>query len=137
MFHDRYFIDRIVDHVLAFEGEGKIKDFVGNFSEYREMKELEAKNPVPVAKVIEKEKPAPQTTTKQETETKKKLTFNEQRELQTIEKEMPKLEKKRAEILEKLNNEKDYDKISVLSKELEDLSTELENFEMRWLELQE
>ena len=137
MFHDRYFIDRIVDHVLAFEGEGKIKDFVGNFSEYREMKELEAKNPVPVAKVIEKEKPATQTSSKQETETKKKLTFNEQRELQTIEKEMPKLEKKRAEILEKLNNEKDYDKISVLSKELEDLSTELENFEMRWLELQE
>ena len=135
--HDRYFIDRIVDHVLAFEGEGKIKDFVGNFSEYREMKELEAKNPVPVAKVIEKEKPAPQTSSKQETETKKKLTFNEQRELQTIEKEMPKLEKKRAEILEKLNNEKDYDKISVLSKELEDLSTELENFEFRWLELQE
>ena len=135
--HDRYFIDRIVDHVLAFEGEGKIKDFVGNFSEYREMKELEAKNPAPVAKVIEKEKPAPQTSSKQETETKKKLTFNEQRELQTIEKEMPKLEKKRAEILEKLNNEKDYDKISVLSKELEDLSTELENFEMRWLELQE
>ena len=135
--HDRYFIDRIVDHVLAFEGEGKIKDFVGNFSEYREMKELEAKNPVPVAKVIEKEKPAPQTSSKQETETKKKLTFNEQRELQTIEKEMPKLEKKRAEILEKLNNEKDYDKISALSKELEDISTELENFEMRWLELQE
>ena len=135
--HDRYFIDRIVDHVLAFEGEGKIKDFVGNFSEYREMKELEAKNPAPVAKVVEKEKPATQTTTKQETETKKKLTFNEQRELQTIEKEMPKLEKKRAEILEKLNNEKDYDKISALSKELEDLSTELENFEMRWLELQE
>ena len=135
--HDRYFIDRIVDHVLAFEGEGKIKDFVGNFSEYREMKELEAKNPAPVAKVVEKEKPAPQTSSKQETETKKKLTFNEQRELQTIEKEMPKLEKKRAEILEKLNNEKDYDKISVLSKELEDLSTELENFEMRWLELQE
>ena len=135
--HDRYFIDRIVDHVLAFEGEGKIKDFVGNFSEYREMKELEAKNPAPVAKVIEKVKPAPQTTTKQETETKKKLTFNEQRELQTLEKEMPKLEKKRAEILEKLNNEKDYDKISALSKELEDLSTELENFEFRWLELQE
>lgn len=134
--HDRYFIDRIVDHVLAFEGDGKIRDFVGNFSEYREMKEVELKNPVAVKKAPEKVE-APKPSAKVETETKKKLTFNEQRELQTIEKEMPKLEKKRAEILEQLNNEKDYDKISVLSKELEDLSAKLEDFEMRWLELQE
>lgn len=134
--HDRYFIDRIVDHVLAFEGEGKVRDFVGNFSEYREMKEQELKNPIAVKKIAEKVD-TPKAAAKIETETKKKLTFNEQRELQTIEKEMPKLEKKRAGILEQLNNEKDYDKISVLSKELEDLSTELENFEFRWLELQE
>ena len=134
--HDRYFIDRIVDHVLAFEGDGKVRDFVGNFSEYREMKEQELKNPVAAKKIAEKAE-SPKATAKIETETKKKLTFNEQRELQTIEKEMPKLEKKRAEILEQLNNEKDYDKISVLSKELEDISTELENFEFRWLELQE
>ena len=134
--HDRYFIDRIVDHVLAFEGDGKIRDFVGNFSEYREMKEQELKNPVTVKKIAEKVE-TPKAAANIETETKKKLSFNEQRELQTIEKEMPKLEKKRAEILEQLNNEKDYDKISVLSKELEDISTELENFEFRWLELQE
>ncbi len=134
--HDRYFIDRIVDHVLAFEGDGKIRDFVGNFSEYREMKDLELKNPVVAKKTIEKVE-TPKAAAKVETETKKKLTFNEQRELHNIEKEMPKLEKKRSEILKQLNNEKDYDKISVLSKELEDLSTELENFEFRWLELQE
>ncbi len=134
--HDRYFIDRIVDHVLAFEGDGKVRDFVGNFSEYREMKEQELKNPVAVKKIAEKVD-TPKAAAKIETETKKKLSFNEQRELQTIEKEMPKLEKKRAEIMEQLNNEKDYDKISVLSKELEDISTELENFEFRWLELQE
>lgn len=134
--HDRYFIDRIVDHVLAFEGDGKVRDFVGNFSEYREMKEQELKNPVAAKKIAEKVE-TPKAAAKIETETKKKLSFNEQRELQTIEKEMPKLEKKRAEILEQLNNEKDYDKISVLSKELEDISTELENFEFRWLELQE
>ena len=134
--HDRYFIDRIVDHVLAFEGDGKVRDFVGNFSEYREMKEVELKNPVAAKKVevkVEITKPVE----KIAAETKKKLNFNEQRELQNIEKEMPKLEKKRAEILEQLNNEKEYDKISVLSKELEELSTKLEDFEMRWLELQE
>ena len=68
---------------------------------------------------------------------KKKLSFKEQRELETIEKEMPKLEEKRAEILEQLNNESDYDKISKLSSQLETISEKLEEFEMRWLELQE
>ena len=68
---------------------------------------------------------------------KKKLSFKEQRELETIEKEMPELEKKRAEILEKLNNEADYEKIATLSAELEKASEKLEEHEMRWLELQE
>ena len=68
---------------------------------------------------------------------KKKLSFKEQRELETIEKEMPELEKKRAEILEKLNNEADYEKIATLSAELEKASEKLEEYEMRWLELQE
>ena len=68
---------------------------------------------------------------------KKKLSFKEQRELETIEKEMPELEKKRAEILEKLNNEVDYEKIATLSAELEKASEKLEEYEMRWLELQE
>jgi ATP-binding cassette subfamily F protein uup len=68
---------------------------------------------------------------------KKKLSFKEQRELETIEKEMPELEKKRAEILEKLNNEADYEKIATLSAELEKVSEKLEEYEMRWLELQE
>jgi len=68
---------------------------------------------------------------------KKKLSFKEQRDLETIEKEMPKLEEKRAEILEQLNNESDYDKISKLSKDLESLSEKLEEYEMRWLELQD
>ena len=68
---------------------------------------------------------------------KKKLGFKEQRELETIEKEMPELEKKRAQILEKLNNEADYEKIAVLSADLEKISEQLEEHEMRWLELQE
>ena len=68
---------------------------------------------------------------------KKKLSFKEQRELETIEKEMPELEKKRAEILEKLNNESDYEKIAALSADLEKISEQLEEHEMRWLELQE
>jgi ATP-binding cassette subfamily F protein uup len=67
----------------------------------------------------------------------KKLTFKEQRELETIEKEMPELENQRAKILDQLNNEADYEKIAKLSSELETVSEKLENHEMRWLELQE
>ena len=133
--HDRYFMDRIVDHVLAFEGDGKIKDFVGNFSEYREWKKTEIGSPKP-------DTSTPLSVTNQQPTTnnqqpKKKLSFKEQRELETIEKEMPELEKKRAEILEKLNNEADYEKIATLSAELEKVSEKLEEYEMRWLELQE
>ena len=129
--HDRYFMDRIVDHVLAFEGDGKIKDFVGNFSEYREWKKTEIGSPKP-------DTSTPLSVTNQQPITnnqqpKKKLSFKEQRELETIEKEMPELEKKRAEILEKLNNEADYEKIATLSAELEKVSEKLEEYEMRWL----
>ncbi|PPZ90617.1 ABC transporter [Cloacibacterium normanense] len=133
--HDRYFMDRIVDHVLAFEGDGKIKDFVGNFSEFREWKKTEIGSP-------KSDTSTPLSVTNQQPTTnnqqpKKKLSFKEQRELETIEKEMPELEKKRSEILEKLNNEADYEKIATLSAELEKVSEKLEEYEMRWLELQE
>lgn len=129
--HDRYFMDRIVDHVLAFEGEGKIKDFVGNFTEYREKqkaikddKKIEEKIEKPISNITEKPK-------------SKKLSYNEKRELETIDKELPLLESKRDELVAQLNNETDYEKISQLSKALEKLSNELETKEMRWLELQE
>ncbi|WP_428070268.1 ABC-F family ATP-binding cassette domain-containing protein [Chryseobacterium gambrini] len=134
--HDRYFMDRIVDHILAFEGEGKIRDFTGNFSEYREAKSkedaLEKSFSVKSEPVKENVPAANNTNTK-----KKRLSFKEQRELETIEKEMPELEEKRAKILDQLNNEADYEKISKLSADLESISETLENHEMRWLELQE
>jgi len=133
--HDRYFMDRIVDHILAFEGDGKIKDFIGNFSEYREAKSKEealgkttASKPEPVKENITPVPPAAK---------KKKLSFKEQRELEMIEKEMPELEEKRAKILDQLNNESDYEKIATLSAQLENISENLESHEMRWLELQE
>ena len=139
--HDRYFMDRIVDHVLAFEGEGKIKDFVGNFSEYRESRKMEdgrwksenANQKSENTNDAETKLPASSSLLP----AKKKLSFKEQRELETIEKEMPELEKNRAEILEKLNNETDYEQIAKDSADLEEVSGKLEEHEMRWLELQE
>ena len=135
--HDRYFMDRIVDHVLAFEGDGKIKDFVGNFSEYRASSEVRGTSSEPKKETTQTNSNDFKQNQTPSNSTKKKLSFKEQRELETIEKEMPELEKKRAEILEKLNNEADYEKIATLSAELEKISEQLEEYEMRWLELQE
>ncbi|SHE60878.1 ABC-F family ATP-binding cassette domain-containing protein [Chryseobacterium takakiae] len=136
--HDRYFMDRIVDHILAFEGEGKIKDFIGNFSEYREAKSKDSTEKSVIQKQQEPSKEnIPLTPDSSNTAKKKKLSFKEQRELETIEKEMPELEDQRKKILDQLNNESDYEKISKLSADLENISEQLENHEMRWLELQE
>lgn len=129
--HDRYFMDKIVDHLLVFEGEGKIKDFIGSFTEYRDQ---QAQN-----KNTKKNEPAKPTEEKQtkNTNSKRKLSFKEQKELENIEKEMPVLKEKQDEILEKLNNEMDYNIISELSQQLEETTSQLEAHEMRWLELQE
>ncbi len=131
--HDRYFMDRIVDHVLAFEGEGKIRNFTGNFSEYREMKSQESQESAQQEKKEEteekKQEPVPVT--------KKKLSFKEQRELETLEKEMPQLEKERSQMMDALNNETDYEKIADISEKLKDISNRLETMEERWFVLQE
>jgi ABC superfamily ATP binding cassette transporter, ABC protein len=129
--HDRYFMDKIVDHLLVFEGEGKIKDFIGSFTEYRDQ-QAQNKN----TKKSEPTKPTEEKQTKN-TNSKRKLSFKEQKELENIEKEMPVLKEKQDEILEKLNNETDYNIISELSQQLEETTSQLEAHEMRWLELQE
>ena len=129
--HDRYFMDKIVDHLLVFEGEGKIKDFIGSFTEYRDQ-QTQSKN----TKKSEPAKPVEEKQTKN-TNSKRKLSFKEQKELENIEKEMPVLKEKQDEILEKLNNETDYNIISELSQKLEETTSQLEAHEMRWLELQE
>lgn len=128
--HDRYFMNRIIDRVLAFENEGRIRNFTGNFSEYRSQIQ-EAKNSQEQNKKAEN-KPTNRHETKQ-----KKLSYKEQRELEQIEKDLPILEEKRDEILQLLNNETDYSKISILSTELKTLSEKIEIIELRWLELQE
>lgn len=129
--HDRYFMDKIVDHLLVFEGEGKIKDFIGSFTEYRDQLS-QSKN----TKKNEPAKPTEERQTKN-TNSKRKLSFKEQKELENIEKEMPVLKENQDEILEKLNNETDYNIISELSQQLEETTSQLEAHEMRWLELQE
>ncbi len=135
--HDRYFLDSIVDHVFAFEGEGKIKDFPGNYTEYREWadeQELE-KTKEPKSKVETVEKAVVEKVLEAD---KKKKSFKEQKELETLEKELQTLEKKKVELSEKLVDATlEYGQIAEISKKLEDLIETMEANELRWLELSE
>lgn len=132
--HDRYFMDRIISHTLVFEGEGNIKHFTGNATEYRTFSKTEEKE-----KTERKKENSPSTSTNKTEKLKssKRLSYKEQRELETIETQIPKLEIQRESALSALSDETDYEKISQLSAELKQLSEELESYEIRWLELQE
>ncbi|MEQ9403244.1 MAG: ABC-F family ATP-binding cassette domain-containing protein [Cyclobacteriaceae bacterium] len=130
--HDRYFMDRLVDHLFVFKGNGIIKDFPGNYSDYRELEG------VPVAEIqTQKERKATPQLKKEEASPSKKLSFNEQRELKNLDSEIPKLEAKRIELQESLSNETEYEKLQSISDEIKKVEAELEVKEMRWLELSE
>lgn len=138
--HDRYFIDRLVDHTFVLEGNGSIKDYPGNYTEYRnwisEQKEEEKENlrnnSVKIAetpKVIAPEVKAPVV---------KKLSFKLQRELEDLEKEIPEMEAKKLRLEDELaSGISDYNEIQKLSDELKALTEELDQKSIRWLELQE
>lgn len=134
--HDRYFMDKIIDHVFAFEGNGYIKDFPGNYTEYRNWKDEEEKAALSEKKekiseeVIEK----PKVTLSE----KRKMSFKEKKEFEDIEKAMQKLEERKTEVIELMNGgESDFEKLSALGLELEEIKNELEEKELRWLELSE
>jgi len=140
--HDRYFMDRMVDHLFAFEGEGVIRDFPGNYSQYRDAqaKGLLEKNPgqimnsVEEEPVIQKAHPLKNTT---ETSTLKKLSFKEKFELETLDKELPELQKEK-EILEaKMNGPLPYHELQAAADRIAVIISSLDEKEMRWLELSE
>lgn len=135
--HDRYFMDKVVDHLFVFEGNGEIRDFPGSYSDYREWKELqeeleEAKKAAPKAQTVQS---AAASTTVVE---KRKLSFKEKHELEQLEKQIPELEKRKAEIEHELATQfDDYERIMKLSAELEQIKSDLDEKGMRWLELSE
>jgi ATP-binding cassette subfamily F protein uup len=139
--HDRYFMDRLVEHIFVFEGEGKIKDFPGNYTEYREwLKELEdEKLKAPKVQQPKKEivEPVPNTQNLTPNTSKKKLSFKEKHEFESIEKELPLLEKKKTEIAEKMNAGGSHKELSDWANEVEKISNEIEEKTLRWLELSE
>ena len=129
--HDRYFMDRLVDHLFVFEGNGVITDFPGNYSQYREKQKL-------AEKPIESKDTSATKPQKQEAPVKKKLSYKDQRELDMLPDEIHKLEKERAELYEQLGNgELAYEKLQQLTERVNEISKELDLKEMRWLELSE
>ncbi len=132
--HDRYFLDKSVDHIFVFEGEGRIKDFVGKYSEYREfMKEKEDEERA-------KQRVAAPTKPQQRTHdtSKRKLSFKEQRELEQIEADLAAHGAERAELEAELSSGTlPYGRITEISKRIEELVSLIDEKEMRWLELNE
>jgi ATP-binding cassette subfamily F protein uup len=133
--HDRYFMDRLVDHLFVFEGNGVVRDFPGNYSQYRIEERIKEKTKdAPVVAV--KETTAAPTVTKTAEPEKRKLSFKEKREFEQIEKDMPALEAEKTQIAEKMANPGiNYDEIQKLSFRITQITTKLEEMEMRWLEL--
>lgn len=125
--HDRYFMDRLVSHLFAFEGDGMIRDFPGNYTQYRRWLETEKTEEKKPASVVETLKPKTEA---------KKLTFGEKKEMEDIEKKLPKLEAEKKQLEENLHN-LPYEEITKSSARIAAIISELEICEMRWLELQE
>jgi ATP-binding cassette subfamily F protein uup len=138
--HDRFFMDKIVDHLFVFEGEGIISDFPGNYTIYRNKKleeEEQEKNRLQKnQKKEEKTKPEPsQNTKKQE---KRKLSFNEKREFEALEKELAELESEKEIIEKELNSgELNHNELYAKSERLTTLKEMIDTKELRWLELSE
>lgn len=135
--HDRHFLDRVVDHLLVFCGEGAVKDFIGNFSEYRAyVKDYEAQQRA----LSEKNKaPKKQETNKTVSSNKaRKLSFKEKRELEEIENRLPLLEDEKSGLeTDMCSGSMDYAQLEAAGKRIEELRTEIEKLESRWLELQD
>ncbi|MCI7341695.1 MAG: ABC-F family ATP-binding cassette domain-containing protein [Prevotella sp.] len=133
--HDRYFMDKVVDHLLVFRGSGDIKDFPGNYTQFREWQKLQSENDQTAKPEVTEENKDRSRTRNQE---KKKLSFKEKQEYERLEKEISQLEAEQQEIEQKLcSGELPIDKITEYSIRLPILKDELDEKSMRWLELSE
>ncbi|MBQ2591025.1 MAG: ABC transporter ATP-binding protein, partial [Paludibacteraceae bacterium] len=137
--HDRFFMDKVVDHILAFEGDGKIKDYPGNYTDYREWKALQEAKKAEEAKSADKQPQDKQPARRaHSSDAKRKMTFKEKREFEALDADINALETEKAEIEKAFaDGLSDPDKITELSKRLEVINAELDEKSMRWLELSE
>ena len=130
--HDRYFMDKVVDHLFVFHGEGKVQDFPGNYTQYRETsKELRGSEVQDLRSLEVKG-------TKTKTEQKRRLSFKEKKELEELEIRMPQLEEEKTQLETLLSGgSSSADEIAQASKRYQEVQEELNEAEMRWLVLSE
>ena len=132
--HDRFFMDRVVDHLLVFKGNGEVKDFPGNYSQYREWSQLQSKEE---QKKTEEPK-AKKGSASWRNDTRRKMSFKEKREFEQLDKDIASLEAEQKLIEEQLcSGTLSVDELTEKSKRLPLIKDELEEKEMRWLELSE
>lgn len=132
--HDRYFMDKVVDHLLVFKGNGEVKDFPGNYTQYREWNSLKSKaeNKLPESKTINKKKKD------YHHDTRRRLSFKEKQELQQLSLDIDRLEEEQKNIEEALcSGNLSVAELTEKSKRLSILKNELDEKSMRWLELSE
>ena len=130
--HDRYFMDKVVDHLLVFNGQADIRDFPGNYSDYRDWKEAKAQQEK------EAEKPQEEKTARVRLNEKRKMSFKEKREFEQLEKEIAGLEAEKAAIEEQLcSGTLSVDELTEKSKRLPEVNDLIDEKTMRWLELSE
>jgi len=130
--HDRYFMDRLVDHLFVFEGDGVIRDYPGNYSQYREWQKLQQAEETP------EKKEAPVIVTEEAPKAKRKPSYKEQREFEQLGKELAALEQERANIYKQLEDSSlPYDKLQQLTERIGTIAAALDEKELRWLELSE
>ncbi|MGN6298055.1 MAG: ABC-F family ATP-binding cassette domain-containing protein [Ginsengibacter sp.] len=140
--HDRYFMDRLVDHLFAFEGNGLIRDFPGNYSQYRMRKQLEEYKPQNAESRKQKAEGEGQSTESKmqnvQANVKQKLSFKEKTEFENLEDEIADLEKEKELLEVKLSNgSADFEKLQETSEKINDIIVLIDKKETRWLELSE
>jgi len=142
--HDRYFMDKVVDHLLVFKGDGVVKDFPGNYTQYREYMSLAPKSVERSPKAESKDKgqasrdvatPASGSTA---TTGKRKMTYKEKTEFERLEREIAALEEEQRQLEEALcSGTLSVEELTEKSRRLPQLKDELDEKSMRWLELSE
>jgi ATP-binding cassette subfamily F protein uup len=126
--HDRYFMDKVVDHLFVFHGEGKVQDFPGNYTQYRLEQGTKNKEPRQITQEGRSEKV--------KTEQKRRLSFKEKKELEELELRIPALEAEKAELEALLSGgSRAAEEIATVSKRYQEVQEELDEAEMRWLEI--
>lgn len=135
--HDRHFLDRLVDHLFIFCGDGIVKDFVGNYSEYREfIKEYEQEQNRLNRQKKESSSKKEWNTQKEKNKEKRRLTYKETKELESLDKEIESLNRERSELEAKLSGQTlPYEEIRKCSERISEIMSLLEQKEERWLEL--